>query len=92
MPCAQKGQQFSPVGLLRLSMMPPEKTTAYMASTPTVDETIGLRPTAAQPLNKALDAKLVRKSTKKYVKNLQMHSSTSDMGSSSSHSVALLMM
>ena len=55
------------------SWMPPEKTTEYMASTPTVEETIGSRPTAAQPLNRALDAMLVRKSTRKYIKNLQRH-------------------
>lgn len=57
-------------------MIPPENTTEYMASTPTVDETIGSRPTAAQPLNKALDAMLVRNSTRRYVKNLHMQGRT----------------
>ena len=64
-------------------MMPPEKTTLYMASTPTVDETIGSRPTAAQPLNRALDATFVRKSTRKYVKNLQAENDFTDVSHSS---------
>lgn len=62
--------------LLRASIMPPEKTTEYMASTPTVDETMGSRPTAAHPLNKALDAVFVRNRTKKNMKNLQTQCST----------------
>ena len=79
-PCSCKGAKISievardihhRLDLLRATMMPPEKTTLYIASTPTVDETIGSRPTAAQPLNRALDATFVRKSTRKYVKNLQ---------------------
>lgn len=49
--------------LLRASMMPPENTRAKMDSTPTVEAMIGSRPTAAQPLNRALDAMLVRNST-----------------------------
>ncbi len=65
--------------LLRASIIPPEKTTEYMASTPTVDETMGSRPTAAHPLNKALDAVFVRNRTKKNMKNLQTQSSTTEM-------------
>ena len=64
-------------------MIPPEKTTEYMASTPTVDETMGSRPTAAHPLNKALDAVFVRNRTKKNMKNLQTHSSTTKVESGS---------
>ena len=57
-------------------MIPLEKTTAYIASTPTVEETMGPRPTAAQPRNKALEAIFVRNSTKRYVKNLQTQINT----------------
>ena len=45
-----------------------------MDSTPTVEAMMGSRPTAAQPLNKALDAMLVRNRTSQYVQNLQQHS------------------
>ena len=55
-------------------MMPPVKTKAKMASTPTVDAMIGSLPTAAQPLNKALDAILVRNRISQYVQNLQQQS------------------
>ena len=51
--------------------MPPEKTNVKMASTPTVEETMGSLPTAAQPLKRAFDAMLVRNSTSQYVQNLQ---------------------
>ncbi len=71
------------IDLLRASIIPPEKTTEYMASTPTVDETMGSRPTAAQPLNKALDAVFVRNRTKKNMKNLQTQSSTTKVDSGS---------
>ena len=71
------------IDLLRASIIPPEKTTEYMASTPTVDETMGSRPTAANPLNKALDAVFVRNRTKKNMKNLQTHSSTTKVESGS---------
>ena len=47
-------------GLLLASMIPPEKTRVKMASTPTVEEMMGSRPTAEQPLNRAFDAMLVR--------------------------------
>lgn len=60
--------------LLRASMMPPENTRAKMDSTPTVEAMMGSRPTAAQPLNKALEAMLVRNNTSQYVQNLQQHS------------------
>ncbi len=60
--------------LLRASMMPPENTRAKMDSTPTVEAMMGSRPTAAQPLNKALEAMLVRNKTSQYVQNLQQHS------------------
>lgn len=72
--------------LLRASIIPPEKTTEYMASTPTVDETMGSRPTAAHPLNKALDAMFVRNRTKKNMKNLQTQSSNTKVDSGSPYS------
>ena len=71
------------IDLLRASIIPPEKTTEYMASTPTVDEIMGSRPTAAHPLNKVLDAVFVRNRTKKNMKNLQRQSSTTKVDSGS---------
>ena len=57
--------------LLLPSMIPPENTKVKMAITPTVEETMGSRPTAEQPLNSALDAMLVRNKMSQYVQNLQ---------------------
>ena len=57
--------------LLLPSMMPAEKTRAKMDSTPTVEEMMGSRPTAEQPLNSAFDAMLVRNRISQYVQNLQ---------------------
>jgi len=83
-PCMVRVQyMYDLVDLLRASIIPPEKTTEYMASTPTVDETMGSRPTAAQPLNKALDAVFVRNRTKKNIKNLQTQSSITEVDSGS---------
>ena len=42
-----------------------------MDSTPTVEEMMGSRPTAEQPLNSAFDAMLVRNKISQYVQNLQ---------------------
>ncbi|KAA6416980.1 MAG: hypothetical protein FRX49_02027 [Trebouxia sp. A1-2] len=59
-PLLQRGPKLKPRDLLRASMMPPENTRAKMDSTPTVEAMIGSRPTAAQPLNRALDAMLIK--------------------------------
>ena len=51
-------------------MMPPVKTKAKMASIPTVEATMGSRPTAAHPLNRALDAMFVKKRISQLLQNL----------------------